>query len=154
MPYLRLRQLSPAQLKDRELELSILKPAGFTATDDERSLEHGFGLDRLVSLTRSNGSLEITVELQNDKPLLDLKLSKLEGFDSPYIRLAIEHEGRLEELLKLIVGFKDQINDQNYKDGVRQLLARFPSIYADFGEEGLRKLVSGKDLDLGAGQWA
>ena len=88
-----------------------------------------------------------SIELKIDNPTpLVLRLSKLEGLDSPYVRMLIDHEGRLKELLQLIVGFQDRINEQNYKEILSELLGRFPTIYADLGEDGLRQLVADDDI--------
>jgi len=147
VPLIRISQLNAAQLKDREVALSILKPANFSPTDDERLLEQGLAMATLVSLGRSNGSFEVIIELKIDNPTpLVLRLSKLEGLDSPYVRMLIDHEGRLKELLQLIVGFQDRINEQNYKEILSELLGRFPTIYADLGEDGLRQLVADDDI--------
>jgi hypothetical protein len=149
VPFLNLRDLGPEQLQDRELVLSVLQPAGFRPTEHERALRKGLSYNHSVALSRPNKSLELRVELWNNHPELELWLVKRQGFDSPRIRLSIAHEGRLEELLKMIVGFKDRINDKNYREVVRELMERFPTIHADLGEEGgYRQLTTDKD-DLG-----
>jgi hypothetical protein len=142
---LRLDQLPPAQRRNRDLVLSRLKKAGYKPTDVEVSLENGMALAQAVSMTRSNGPLDITVEVWNESPPVTLELTRANGDE---VRLLIDDEGRLDELLGFIIANQNELNEDNYRGVVRDLLEQFPKTFADLGEDGVRQLVSDKAGEL------
>jgi len=145
MTLFRLDQLPAAQRRKRDLALKTLEPAGYEPTDNEKSLRNGMALVQAVSLTRSNGSLDITVEVWNESPPVVLELTRKDGDE---IRLLIDDEGRLDELLRFLVAHQDKLTEKTYRDVVRKLLKQFPKTFADFGEDGVRQLVTGDEGEV------
>lgn len=137
MTLLRLDQLPAAQRANRELVLSTLEAAGFEPTENEQSLRDGMALVQAASMTRSTDSLDITVELWNESPPVVLELTRADGDE---IRILIDDEGRLDELLRFIVAHQNELSEATYRDVVRKLVKRFPKTFADLGEDGVRQL--------------
>jgi hypothetical protein len=141
---MRKEELNEQQLKTRAEIIRVLNNAGWQEAANNQLFDRGYWLEFEVRMEYQNPTMNVAVEYQAERQMIFLSISNRLGRS---LRIMIDFADQLYQLLDIVVGFQNAITAENYKEYIKKLLAAFPSIYMDLGDE-VVKLVDKSDLQL------
>ena len=118
--------------QDEERIIEVLEAAGWKKTDQGRALG-------TASLFYDNGMMSLQVEQEFGETELILSLTAPDGLTQV---LFISYDDSLESVLSVITGFQNEINPDNFRDKIRQLVNTNCAVYVQDEEDEEPKLLT------------
>ena len=118
--------------QDEERIIEVLEAAGWKKTDQGRALG-------TASLFYDNGMMSLQVEQEFGETELILSLTAPNGLTQV---LFISYDDSLESVLSVITGFQNEINPDNFRDKIRQLVNTNCAVYVQDEEDEEPKLLT------------
>lgn len=119
--------LSDSEREMREQMINFLVSDGWTPTEEHVYFENGNESDYSVSLTYTNDTAELLLELYAEDSSVEFRV-RVGGKELPLI---IHPESKLMSLLERINSARDLISKNNFRDTVREILEICPVVYID-----------------------
>lgn len=124
--------MTEKQLQERSVIIKTLAVAGWEEVTDNEVFEKGLWCDPEAAMEYENKTM--SVELEYDAKDHSIYLSIYE-FSGKGIDITIYYQDKLEEILKKIISFQDEISSENYKNHIRKILQSNIPIYVGIDEK-------------------
>lgn len=129
---MRKTEMTEKQLQDRSLIIKTLAAAGWEEVTDNEVFEKGLWCDPEAAMEYENKTMSI--ELEYDAKDNSIYISIYE-FSGKGIDLTIYYQDKLEEILKTIISFQNEISSENYRYHIRKVLQSNIPIYVGVDEK-------------------
>ena len=136
---MRKREMSDAQLNEREQFIAQLAKAGWAETVRNRLFEDGDYVPEEAQMEYEGRSMRLTLESAAEQNAIVLHIEDPEGHDATFV---VECGEKLRVVLKVIDSFKSSITANNFRQKIKELVKVCPETYA-MTPEGLKQLVDG-----------
>ncbi|MDQ2808500.1 MAG: hypothetical protein M3Z04_16565 [Chloroflexota bacterium] len=129
---MRKKNMSADQLQDRDTFVAILKKAEWEEGEFNKLFEDGFNAPEEAHMEYRTGTIELSAGYLAPDRAIDFFL----GYGPNTIRLNIQFDHKLRELLAVVVNHQDKLSPSTYKTCLREMLQVCPTIFVVQGEEG------------------